>query len=58
MADYASANPPYARSFRGTNATFTPTRQLNVTSPTASNIAAAFAGFFAELRKRGVEKDT
>src|SRR6267378_8450219 len=37
-------------SFRGANSTFTPTRQANVTSPTASNIAAAFAGFAASFR--------
>jgi hypothetical protein len=49
MADYAYANPPYARCV---NSTFTPTRQINVTSPTASNIAAAFARVFADLRKR------
>lgn len=42
----------------GANATFTPTRQLNVTSPTAANIAAVLASFFADLRKRGVKKST
>ena len=40
------------------NATFTTTRQLNVTSPTAANIAAVLASFFADLRKRGVHKST
>jgi hypothetical protein len=42
----------------GANATFTPTRQVNVTSPTAANIAAVLASFFADLRKRGVHKST
>ena len=40
------------------NATFTPTRQVNVTSPTAANIAAVLASFFADLRKRGIHKST
>jgi hypothetical protein len=40
------------------NSTFTPTRQVNVTSPTAANIAAVLASFFADLRKRGVKKST
>ena len=40
------------------NATFTTARQLNVTSPTASNIAAVLASFFADLRKRGIHKST
>ena len=42
----------------GANATFTSTRQVNVTSPTAANIAAVLASFFADLRKRGVHKST
>jgi hypothetical protein len=42
----------------GANSTFTPTRQVNVTSPTAANIAAVLACFFADLRKRGVKKST
>jgi hypothetical protein len=40
------------------NSVFTPTRQLNVTSPTATNIAAVLASFLADLRKRGVKKST
>ena len=40
------------------NSTFTTTRQLNVTSPTASNIAAVLASFLADLRKRGVKTST
>jgi hypothetical protein len=40
------------------NSTFTITRQLNVTSPTAANIAAVLASFLADLRKRGVKKST
>jgi predicted nucleic acid-binding Zn ribbon protein len=40
------------------NATFTLTRQVNVTSPTAANIAAVFASFLADLRKRGIHKST
>jgi hypothetical protein len=40
------------------NSTFTPTTQLNVTSPTAANIAAVLAGFLADARKRGVKKST
>jgi DNA replicative helicase MCM subunit Mcm2 (Cdc46/Mcm family) len=40
------------------NSTFTPTRQVNVTSPTAANIAAVLASFLADLRKRGVKKST
>jgi hypothetical protein len=40
------------------NSTFTPTRQLNVTAPTAANIAAVFASFLGDLRKRGVKKST
>ena len=42
----------------GANSTFTATRQLNVTAPTAANIAAVLASFFADLRKRGVKKST
>jgi hypothetical protein len=42
----------------GANSTFTPTRQLNVTSPTTANIAVVLASFFADLRKRGVKKST
>jgi hypothetical protein len=42
----------------GANATFSPTRQLNVTSPTAANLAAVLVSFFADLRKRGVKKST
>jgi hypothetical protein len=42
----------------GANSNFTTTRQLNVTAPTASNIAAVFASFLADLRKRGVKKST
>ena len=42
----------------GANSTYPTTRQLNVTAPTASNIAAVFSGFFADLRKRGVKKST
>ena len=42
----------------GANSTLTPTRQLNVASPTAANIAAVLASFFADLRKRGVNKST
>jgi hypothetical protein len=42
----------------GTDTTFTTTRILNVTAPTASNIAAVLASFFADLRKRGVNKST
>ena len=42
----------------GANATFTTTRQVNVTSPTAANIAAVLASFFADLRKRGIHKST
>jgi hypothetical protein len=37
---------------------FHPTRQVNVTSPTAANIAAVLAIFFADLRKRGVKKSS
>ena len=40
------------------NSVFTTTRQLNVTSPTAANIAAVLVSFFADLRKRGVKKST
>ena len=40
------------------NATFAPTRQVNVTSPTAANIAAVLASFFADLRRRGIHKST
>ena len=40
------------------NSTFTTTRQVNVTSPTAANIAAVLASFFADLRKRGIKKST
>jgi hypothetical protein len=40
------------------NSTFTITRQLNVTSPTAANIAAVLASFLGDLRKRGVKKST
>jgi hypothetical protein len=42
----------------GTDTSFTITRQLNVTAPTASNIAAVLASFLADLRKRGVNKST
>ena len=42
----------------GANATFTPTRQVNVTSPTVANLAAVLSSFFADLRKRGVHKST
>ena len=42
----------------GASAPFTPTRQLNVTAPTAANIAAVLASFLADLRKRGVKKST
>ncbi len=42
----------------GANATFTPTRQVNVTSPMAANLAAVLASFLADLRKRGVHKST
>jgi hypothetical protein len=40
----------------GTDTTFTTTRILNVTAPTASNIAAVLASFLADLRKRGVNR--
>jgi hypothetical protein len=40
------------------NSTFTPTRQVNVTSPTAANIAAVLASLLVDLRKRGVKKST
>jgi uncharacterized protein YciI len=42
----------------GANSTYPTTRQLNVTAPTASNIAAVRASFLADLRKRGVKKST
>jgi hypothetical protein len=42
----------------GANSTYPTTRQLNVTTPTASNIAAVLASFLADLRKRGVKKST
>jgi len=42
----------------GANSTYPTTRQLNVTSPTAANIAAVLASFLADLRKRGVKKST
>ena len=42
----------------GANSTYPTTRQVNVTSPTASNIAAVLASFLADLRKRGVKKST
>jgi hypothetical protein len=31
---------------------------VNVTAPTAANIAAVLASFLADLRKRGVKKST
>jgi hypothetical protein len=40
----------------GTDTSFTTTRILNVTAPTASNIAAVLASFLADLRKRGVNR--
>ena len=40
------------------NSTYPVTRQVNVTSPTAANIAAVLASFLADLRKRGVHKST
>jgi hypothetical protein len=40
------------------NSVFPTTRQLNVTAPTAANIAAVLASFLADLRKRGVKKST
>ena len=59
-ASPAGLRPQGSRfSFRGANSTSTLARQLNVTSPTAANIAAVFAGFPAsfltDLRKRGVK---
>jgi hypothetical protein len=42
----------------GANSAFTVTRQVNVTSPTAANIAAVLASFLADLRKRGIHKST
>ena len=42
----------------GANSTYPTTRQLNVTAPTASNIAAVLASFLADLRNRGVKKST
>ena len=38
----------------GANSTYPTTRQLNVTSPTAANIAAVLASFFSDLLKRGI----
>jgi hypothetical protein len=53
--------PDVRRAVFGTISTFTPMRQLHVTSPT-SNIAAMFArflaNFFADLRKRGIKQST
>jgi hypothetical protein len=34
----------------------TPTRQVNVTSPTAANLAAVLASFIADLQRRGINK--
>jgi len=34
----------------------TPTRQVNVTTPAASNLAAVLASLIADMRKRGVKK--
>jgi hypothetical protein len=46
--------------FRTANSTLNPNEATHVTSPTASNIAAAFAGVLArriaDPGKRGVEK--
>ena len=42
----------------GANSTYPTTRQLNVTSPTAANIAAVLASFFSDPRKRGVHKSS
>jgi hypothetical protein len=53
----AGAEDAVADSY-GANSTYPTTRQLNVTSPTASNIAAVLASFLADLRKRGVKKST
>jgi len=40
----------------GTNASFTITGQINVTSPSASNLANVLASLIADLRKRGVKR--
>jgi hypothetical protein len=40
----------------GANASFTITRQINVTSPSASNLANVLASLIADLRKRGVKR--
>jgi hypothetical protein len=42
----------------GTDTSFTTTRILNVTSPTAANLAAVFASFIADLQRRGINKST
>jgi len=42
----------------GANSAYPTTRQLNVTAPTAANIAAVLASFLGDLRKRGVKKST
>lgn len=36
--------------------TLTVARDVNVTTPTAANLAAVLASFFADLRKRGVKR--
>jgi len=40
----------------GANASFTIARQVNVTSPSASNLANVLASLIADLRKRGVKR--
>ena len=44
------------RHARCVNSTFTPTRQINVTSPSVSNLANVRASLIADLRKRGVKR--
>lgn len=39
------------------NGSFTETRELNVTSPSAANIAAVLATFLDDLKKRGAVRD-
>jgi hypothetical protein len=57
VADSYGANSAFALRASADRSTFTTTRQLNVTSSTASNIVAV-ACFFADWRKRGAKKST
>lgn len=40
------------------NGTFTETRELNVTAPSAANIAAVLATFFADCKRGGQHRTT